>query len=413
MPAFQYSGRNRRGEAVNGRIEGASVDAVASQLFNNGITPIDILPADVSQDVLGALRGLRLQLSEGRVRLVDQIFFCRQMYTLLKAGVPIMQTLRGLRETTQNPALAKVIGSLTEGLDAGLDLTGALRRHPEVFPPVFVSMVTVGESTGNLPEAFLQLADYLEREKDTRERIKQAVRYPLFVIIAMAIALLIVNVFVIPAFAKVYVNLKVALPLPTRLLIGFSNFTVQYWYALVLGAIGGVVWARLYIRSPEGRYRWDRLKLRLPIIGGIIFRASLGRFARALSMTLRAGVPVVQGMTVIARAVDNEYIAERILQMRDGLERGESFARTAAATAMFPPLVLQMIAVGEESGAIDTLLTEVAGYYEREVDYDLKNLSSAIEPILLVAIGGLVLVLALGVFLPMWDLAAAFRSGGR
>ena len=254
------------------------------------------------------------------------------------------------------------------------------------------------------------MADYFDREKDTRDRIKQAVRYPVFVIIAMVIALLIVNIFVIPAFAKVYGNLKVALPLPTRILIGFSNFTLQYWYLLMIGFIGGVIGARAYVQTADGRYRWDRLKLKFPIIGGIIYRASLGRFARALSMTMRSGVPVVQGMTVISNAVDNEFISTRILQMRDGLERGETITRTAGATGMFPPLVLQMISVGEESGTVDTLLTEVAEYYEREVDYDLKNLSSSIEPILLVAVGGLVLVLALGVFLPMWDMAQAFRS---
>jgi MSHA biogenesis protein MshG len=391
-------------------MDGTSIDAVATQLFNNGITPIDIHAADVRRDVFGALQGLRLQWNEGRVRIVDQIFFCRQMYTLLKAGVPIMQALRGLRETTQNQALAKVIGSLIDGLDAGLDLTSAVKRHPEAFPPVFVSLISVGENTGSLPEAFAQLADYFDREKDTRDRLKQAVRYPIFVIIAMGIALLIVNIFVIPAFAKVYGNLKVALPLPTRVLIGFSNFTLQNWYWIVIGLVGGVVGARLYIQTPDGRYRWDRLKLRFPVIGGIIYRASLGRFARALSMTMHSGVPVVQGMTVISNAVDNDYIATRILQMRDGLERGETITRTAGATGMFPPLVLQMISVGEESGSVDTLLTEVAEYYEREVDYDLKNLSSSIEPILLVAVGGLVLVLALGVFLPMWDMAQAFRA---
>ena len=410
MPQFQFSGRNRRGESVKGRMEGASIDAIATQLFNNGITPIDINTADVRRDVFGALQGFRLQWNEGSVRIVDQIFFCRQMYSLLKAGVPIMQALRGLRDTTQNQALAKVIGSLIEGLDAGLDLTSAVKRHPKAFPAVFVSLISVGENTGSLPDAFAQLAEYFDREKDTRDRIKQAVRYPIFVIIAMAIALLIVNIFVIPAFAKVYGNLKVALPLPTRILIGFSNFTLQYWYLLVIGFIAAVVGARTYVHTPDGRYRWDHLKLKFPIIGGIIYRASLGRFARALSMTMRSGVPVVQGMTVISNAVDNEFISTRILQMRDGLERGETITRTAGATGMFPPLVLQMISVGEESGTVDTLLTEVAEYYEREVDYDLKNLSSSIEPILLVAVGGLVLVLALGVFLPMWDMAQAFRA---
>ena len=179
MPQFQFSGRNRRGESVNGRMEGASIDAIATQLFNNGITPIDINTADVRSDVFGALQGFRLQWNEGQVRIVDQIFFCRQMYSLLKAGVPIMQALRGLRDTTQNQALAKVIGSLIEGLDAGLDLTSSVKRHPEAFPAVFVSLISVGENTGSLPEAFAQLAEYFDREKDTRDRLKQAVRYPI------------------------------------------------------------------------------------------------------------------------------------------------------------------------------------------------------------------------------------------
>jgi MSHA biogenesis protein MshG len=410
VAVFQYTGRNRRGEAVKGSIEAASVDAVASQLFNNGITPIDIVESSVPQDVLGGLRALRERFGEGRVDLTDQVFFCRQMYTLLKAGVPIMQALRGLRETTKNPALSRVIGSLVEGLDAGLDLTGAVRRHEKVFSALFVSMVQVGETTGSLPEAFLQLSQYLEREKETRDRIKQALRYPAIVMIAIAVALAIINLFVIPAFARVFASFKAELPWATKILIATSNFTVTWWYWILAGLILTAVVVHYYIRTPEGRYRWHRWKLRIPLIGGIIYRAMLGRFTRSLAVTLKAGVPLVQGMTVVSRAVDNDFIGERILQMRDGIERGESIARTAATTGFFPPTVLQMISVGEDTGAIDSLLAEVADYYEREVDYDLKNLSTAIEPILITFIGIMVLILALGVFLPMWDLAQAARG---
>ena len=411
MPAFQYTGRNRRGEAVNGRIEAVSVDAVANQLFNNGITPLDIVPADVAQDVFGGLRALHLRLGEGRVELIDQIFFCRQMYTLLKAGVPILQALNGLRESTQNPALAKVLASISEGLDAGLEFTGAIKRHSEIFSSLFVSMVQVGETTGSLPEAFLQLSLYLEREKETRERIKQALRYPTIVIIAITVAMFIINLYVIPAFAKVFAGFKVELPWATQLLIGTSNFMVTWSHFIFLGMIIAAIGIRYYVRTPEGRYHWHRLKIKLPLVGGIIYRSTLGRFTRSLAVTLKAGVPLVQGMTVVSRAVDNDFIGERILQMRDGVERGESIARTAAATGLFPPLVMQMITVGEETGAVDDLLVEVADFYEREVDYDLKNLSSAIEPILIVFIGAIVLVLALGVFLPMWDLARVPRGG--
>ncbi|MDH4133197.1 MAG: type II secretion system F family protein [Gammaproteobacteria bacterium] len=409
MPLFEYSGRNRRGEPVSGQMEGLGIDAVADQLFNNGITPIDILPAGAQGDVFGSLRAWRLRFSEQKVQLVDLIFFSRQMYTLLKSGVPILQALRGLRDTSQSPALIRVIGSVLDSLDAGLDLTSALRRHPDVFSPLFVSMVQVGETTGGLPEGFLQLSNYLEREQVTLDRIKSALRYPMFVVLAIVIAMFILNIFVIPAFAKVYAGFHSQLPLPTRILIGVAEFTSAYWY-LILAAMAAAVFGFLsWIKTPEGRYRWDRERIRLPIVGSVLYRASLGRFASALAITVKAGVPLVQGMTVISKAVDNEYLGERILQMRDGVERGETIARTAAASGLFPPMVLQMISVGEETGSVDRLMDEVAGYYEREVDYDIKNLSQAIEPLLLVVVGVMVLVMALGIFLPMWDLASVAR----
>ncbi len=407
MPHFRYSGRNRRGEAMSGRIEAASADAVANQLFNNGITPIDIMPADSAAEIFGGSLAFLNRGRAGRVGLTEQVFFCRQMYTLLKAGVPIMQALRGLRDSTHNLTLSQVIGSVGEGLDAGMDLATTLKRHPEVFSSLFVSLVQVGETTGNLPEAFLELAGYLDREKETRDRVKQALRYPMFVIFAIVFALFVINIFVIPAFAKVYASFHASLPLPTRFLIAVSDFVRAYSYLLVGGVIAGVFAVRNYLRTANGHYRWDKRKLKLPLIGRIIYSATLGRFARSLAMTLRSGVPVVQGMAVVSRAVDNDFVGERIGQMRDGLERGESIVRAATAAGLFPPLVLQMIAVGEESGALDELLNEVAGYYEREVDYDLKNLSGAIEPVLIVTIGVMVLILALGVFLPMWDLARA------
>ncbi|MEK6550533.1 MAG: type II secretion system F family protein [Pseudomonadota bacterium] len=409
MALFQYRGRTQRGEAVKGKLEGQSAEAVATQLFNSGITPVDINEAAAVSDVTGPLREWLAQ-SRG-VTLVDLVLFNRQMYTLLKAGVPIMQALRGLRETTQNPALAKVIASLSDGLDTGLDLSTAMKRHPPVFSNLFVSMIQVGETTGSLELAFLQLAEYLEREKDTRDRVKAAIRYPQFVLVAMVVAMFILNYWVIPTFAKVYASFRIELPLVTRILIATSRFTVNYWY-IMLGAVAAVIGGtRYYLHTPNGRYRWHKWQLRLPVIGPILYKSTLGRFARALATMIRAGIPLVQGITVVARAVDNDYVSERILQMRDGIERGETIARTAAATGLFPPLVVQMISVGEDTGAIDALMLNVADYYDREVDYAIKNLATAIQPILLVVLGGLVLLLALGVFLPMWDLVKVARKG--
>ncbi len=406
MPVFQYRGRNQYGEAVSGTLEAASADAVAARLYNRGVIPVDVAAAGAGQDVLGALR----RLGAGRVGLTDLILFSRQMYTLLKAGVPILQALRGLESSTHNALLARTIAEVHESLDAGLDLTSALRRHPQVFSSLYSSMVQVGETTGALPEAFLQLSEYLEREKDTRDRIRAATRYPIFVVVAIAVAIFIINLFVIPAFAKVYASFHAELPWATKLLIATSNFTVQYWY-LVLAALAAAALAiRLYVRTPGGRHRWHRWRLRLPVVGRILYEATLARFARSLGVTIRAGVPLVQGLGVVSRAVDNEYIGERIARMRDGVERGETITRTAAATQMFPPLVLQMIAVGEDTGSIEDLMTEVADYYDREVDYAIKNLSAAIQPLLIIGIGIIVFILALGVFLPMWELPRAVKG---
>lgn len=409
MPLFQYKGRNQRGEAVRGHLEAVSPDAVAAQLMNSGVIPIDIGVAQVREDVFAGLKA-RLAAST-RITLTDLSLFSRQMYTLIKAGVPIMQALRGLRDSTQNPALAKVIIGIGESLDTGLDLTSALRRHQQVFSPLYVNMVQVGETTGSLQEVFLQLAIYLEREKDTRDRIKSATRYPIFVVAAIFIAIFIINLFVIPTFAKVYAGFKIELPMATQILIASSNFTVAYWPVILLTIITAVFALRYYVRTPEGRYRWHKMKLDIPVVGKVIYKATLGRFARALAVMMKSGVPLVQGMTVISRAVDNDYISDRIVQMRDGVERGETIARTAAATGMFPSLVIQMIAVGEETGSVDELMFNVAEYYEREVDYDITNLSTALQPILIVFLSIMVFILALGVFLPMWDLTQLARKG--
>jgi len=422
MAVFKYTGRDGKRKAVSGHVEAGSVYAVANQLIEDGITPIDIYQTDAiptqatmqlgaSQDIGESLGRWWQRINKVNVSLLDLIFLSRQMNTLLRAGVPIMSALRGLTDTTENKELVRVIKTVRDGLDAGLDFSSSLKRHPEVFPPLFISLVQVGENTGNLPEAFLQLSIYLEREKNTRDSIKQAVRYPMFVIFALVVALAIINLFVIPAFANVFSSLKAELPWATRILIATSKFTIAYWHYILIAVAGLVLAIRAYVGTPKGGFHWDRLKLKLPLVGSILYKATLGRLARSLAVTLRSGVPLVHGLSVVSGAVDNKYVGERVQMMREGVERGESLTRTATATGLFPSLVTQMLSVGEESGAVDEMLSEVAQFYEGEVDYELKNLSSAIEPILIAMLGGILLVVALGVFLPMWDLAAAARGG--
>ena len=343
-------------------------------------------------------------LTEKKPSQLDLQLFSRQMYTLLKAGVPIMRALAGLQESSQNPAFAAVLHDLRESLDSGRELSFAMRRHPKLFSPFYISMVQVGEMTGMLDETFMRLFDHLEFEKQMGESIRSAVRYPIFVLVAMAIAIVIINLFVIPTFAKVFAGFHAELPLLTRMLIGFSSFMVHYWLLLLAMVAGAVLGFRVYLNTVDGRYNWDKLKLRIPIAGKIIFKATMARFARSLALAFKSGIPIVQGLNVVGMVVDNEFMRARVEQMRDGVERGESILRTALATGVFNATVLQMISVGEETGDMDGLMFEIAGMYEREVEYEVKTLSQQIEPILIIGLGILVLILALGVFLPIWDL---------
>jgi MSHA biogenesis protein MshG len=411
VPFFAYRGRNARGELMQGVMEGLDAGAVADQLFGTGVTPIEITPTR-RKATSGEDQGLWQRLTEKKVSPMDVQLFSRQIYTLLKSGVPIMRGLAGLQESAINKAFGLVIKDLRESLDSGRELSAAMRRHPECFTPFYLSMVRVGEMTGRLEEVFLRLFDHLEFDRDMRERVKTALRYPSFVVIAMVLAMIVVNIFVIPQFETVFAKFHATLPMMTRFLIATSRFWVNYWPLMLASVIGAVVAMRTWVGTPAGRLEWDRRKLRLPIAGKIIHKATMARFARSFALSIRSGVPIVQALSVVGQTADNAWLTSRIEQMRDGVERGESILRTSTNAAVFTPVVLQMIAVGEESGSLDDLMDEIAQMYEREVDYELKTLSSQIEPILITFLGVMVLVLALGIFLPIWDLGKAALHHG-
>ncbi len=275
------------------------------------------------------------------------------------------------------------------------------------FSPFYIAMVYVGEITGMLEEIFLRLYNHLEFQEFMRNQVKSALRYPMFVVVAMLVAIVVINLFVIPAFAKVYAGFNAQLPLLTRMLIGFSEFMVASWWILALLLVAAIFGFRAYVNTAIGRYKWDRTSLRLPIAGKIVLKATMARFARSFALAIRSGVPIVQGLTLVAQTVDNAFVAKQIEKMREGVERGESVLRTASHAGIFTPVVLQMVMVGEESGSLDDMMQEIADIYQREVEYELKTFGSQIEPILIVCLGVLVLILALGVFLPIWDLGQA------
>jgi MSHA biogenesis protein MshG len=255
-----------------------------------------------------------------------------------------------------------------------------------------------------LDTVFLRLFDHLEFERFMHDQIRSALRYPTFVVIAMAVAIVVVNLFVIPAFAKVFQSFGAELPLMTRVLLGFSKFIVAAWPFLLAGIVGAALLFRSYIKTSIGKFKWDKFKLGTPLAGKIIHKATMSRFARSFALASKSGVPITTGLKLVAQTADNDYIASKIEHMREGVERGESILRTATNSGVFNPIVLQMIAVGEESGALDDLMQEVADMYQRDVEYEIKTLGAQIEPILIVFLGVMVLILALGIFLPIWDL---------
>jgi len=407
MPAYRYSARDAQGRLQSGDIDAPNESAVAEQLQRRQLIPLRIEAQPVAS-------GLNIDVSGWFgpvVRLPELIVFARQMYSLMKAGIPIIRAIRGLADSTSSKALNGVLLDLAEQLEKGRSLSVALANHPKVFNRLIVSIVHVGENTGRLDDAFAQLSDYFEQEIETRRQIKQATRYPSFVLLAIVVAMVILNIFVIPQFATMFARFNTELPWTTQVLINTSAFFVNYWLWLLLGTGAIAMLGYRYLQTPDGRYRWSRAKLRLPLMGDIINRATLGRYARSFALMLRAGVPLTTALSLVAEAVDNDFMADKIREMRRNIERGESLVRVSGQSGLFTPLVMQMLAVGEETGQMDDMLQEVALFYEREVAFDLKSLTAKIEPILITVVAVMVLILALGIFTPMWDMLSAYQKG--
>jgi MSHA biogenesis protein MshG len=414
MAIYRYTGRSPRGRLVTGNVDGDSPDGVASRLLEGGITPIDIALAAFDGHAGGGdLRRLAHRLGIGRPTVGDLVLFSRQMYTITKSGIPLLRGLRGLVGSTHNEVLRAALQDILESLESGRDLGGSFRRHPNIFPPLYVNLIAVGEATGTLERAFRALADYLAQDQEMRDRVKAAMRYPLIVMIVIAIAIGVITTFVIPRFAPLFKALGNNIPWPTKVVMGAADLAQHDGWWLLGCALGALALIRALVRTEAGRLRWHKLKLHLPVFGRLAHEASLARASRTLATSLQAGLPMLTALNLIARSTGNDHMTQRILKMREAVERGEPLSRAATSAGMFPPLVLQMMAVGEETGELGELLEEMAGFYEREVDYTLKNLSAAIEPLLIVCVGGMVLVLALGVFLPMWELIAKVGSGGQ
>lgn len=405
MPRYQYTARNASGEIITAIIDAANETEVISSLDSQHLVLLGI-------EVTRAKNiDPKAPFLQPKIKLESLVIFTRQMYSLLKAGVPLLRALNGLVESTQDKVLKKALHQVCLELENGHPFSAALRMQAYIFSDLFIALVRVGESTGRLDETMLQLSEYYEKEMETRRRLRSAVRYPSLVMIAIISAFVILNVAVIPKFAGIFARFKANLPLPTQILMAISNFFVNYWWVILFVTLCFVGGFLLWKNGEKGRIRWDRRKLKIYLIGGLINRALMSRFSRTFALMLRAGVPINNALNSAGDALNNQYLAFEVEKMKAAIESGVNLSSSAADTELFTPLVHQMITVGEETGQIDNLLLEVSDYYDREVDYDLKVLSTRLEPFLLLMLAAMVLVLALGIFLPMWDMLEVMKNG--
>ncbi len=401
MPTFEFQGRDAAGKVVEGLRLASNIDNISTQLIREGITPVQIKPVQMEED---AWKFIDDWLKGGRISADELGIFSRQMYTLSKAGVPISIAIKRLAETARSRSMTAALNGIGEALEAGQDLAAAMQRYPKVFTPVMISMIRVGQSSGRLDEAFLHLNQYIELESSAIKRLASAMRYPMFILTVMVAAVFVVNTFVIPTFSKVYATAHITLPTLTIALIAISKFTMDYWVYLLCLFLSGLGWWIYYLRTPEGRLWWDTVRLKIPIIGLLMKRIVLLRFTQIFAIVTKAGVPLLESLTLVAQAINNSHAQEEILGMREAILRGKTLTQSALMVDFFTPLEIQMLTVSEETGELAEMLQQMSSFYEREVDYDLKRLNDIIEPLLIVCLAVVILLLAFAVYLPIWDL---------
>ena len=405
MPNFKYKVRDNSGALHTGTMEAGRKEAVADQLAAKGYIPVQIEEYNEASLLQGDLLA-----KFKRVAPQDLIVFSRQLSTLVSAGISFIQCLATVEKQTENSRLKEVISEMRRDVEGGAAFSEALAKHPAVFSTMYVSMIRAGEAAGILDEILERLALLAEHDAETRARVKTAVRYPLIVVIAICAAFAFLVSFVIPRFAAIFAKLKADLPMPTRVLMAINSVIQGYWYLVIGGMVllvVGVIW---YLKTPKGRWQWDWLKLKLPVFGVLFQKVALSRFARVFGAMQRSGLSMLLTLEIVAETVSNVVIAKVVDTMRSNLREGKSLMGPMESSGLFPPLVLQMMSVGEETGEIDTMLNKVSDYYDKDVEYALRNLSTMIEPILLLFIGGMVLFLALGIFLPMWEMISVFKK---
>src|SRR5215212_8388597 len=396
MALYTYRVLDKQGEIIQDKLEGSGTLAVAYELRQQGLLVIDVKEQGAAQkDILAPFK---------RVKLNDLVVFSRQLSTMINAGLPIVRSLYILSEQTENLKLKDVVVAVRKDVEAGLSLSEALEKHPDVFSRLYVEMIKAGEVGGILDAVLLRLADQLERDQDLRRKIRSALTYPIVVFILAILAASFMLIFIVPIFAKIFQDLGGTLPLPTRICMLLSNILTSWWGVFVYAAMAlGVYLFLRWKKSERGRKVWGRAVLRIPAkIGDVVKKATLARFARTLGTLSAAGVPILQAIETTAMASGNWIVERALLKSRDAIREGIPLYKPLEEEPIFPPMVTRMIAVGEETGDIDGMLTKIAEFYESEVDAAVKALTSILEPLMIVVVGSIVGFIVISMYLPMF-----------
>ena len=400
MPIFNYKSKDKYGVGMEGTMDAPSPAAVSSRLTASGFIAVNI--SESEPGISANLEDFFARFT--KIKAEEMIVFTRQLASILGAGVPLLESLEALYEQMTSRKFRQIILGMRHNIESGSSFSEAMEKEKKTFSAVFVAMVKVGERAGILGEVLDRLAVLLERDFENVQKIKSATRYPMMVVIALVIAFIIVVTFVIPRFSQLYANFKTQLPLPTRILLGINWVIRNYFIYIVLVVALAVYLIKKFMDTEVGKTWWDRFSLSVPVFGVLVNKLLLARFARMLSAMLKSGIPILEALTITRDTMDNRVLAKVINTMKDDVTRGINLSAPMRGSKVFPPLAIQMVAIGEKAGALESMLNKVADYFDRDADYMIRNLTPLLEPLLLLLLAFLVTILALGVFLPMWDM---------
>jgi len=403
MPNYAYRAYDETGKRRDGEVVAGGASAAEQALWLQGLKIVQLRPVPPKKTMADHFPSVY------KIAQADIILFTRQLATFVNAGIPMSRALSTIAEETGSPLFKRVILAVLDGLERGQNLSEALAKHPRVFPALYIDLIRVAELTGNLEGTLKELAGYLRRDLNTVRRVKTAMIYPAVIMVVAGVVIIIMVFFALPAFVRIFAEFKVQLPLPTRILIGIVNF-IQTWVIAIAGSLIAIATAIFFtLRTQRGLYAKDVLALKTPIIGPIVLSAILNRFSRTLSMVLKAGVPLGQTFDAVIAATANRVFQRGLTTVKEQMTSGEGFAGPLVRTQLFPPMMTQMVRVGEETGTLDTYLEQAAEFYEEELEYRIRAMTSLIEPVMTVAVGVVVGFIAVSLISAMYGLVGALK----